>query len=336
MNRISEIAFHGRFRMCVHRLLPTGAQLRLALYWACVFVLGAAWAARCVWAHAQEGVLAVGHELLGLAELTSRAEAIELNGVHVRHASLVTSNSVSATLDRFESHCLARPGVLAELSQWLTRSEPKRDSGVESHRTWRNGVWREDAGASGFVVCFVGKGAGFGGRGFAVTTVLSQFVANPDLATFGHLRYFYAERVPTGTRAVTLWTDDPVNVRRMFPGDQDASGSDSRWVPRPPNALRLLSAAAEALPLAVRIYDSAERAQVVQDFYERWAQPRGLRRVTRGANSTSYLSENGAQLLVATHEHDARTTVTLSELAAGELLSAAFEAQRSSAEGTRK
>src|SRR5690606_22133580 len=87
----------------------------------------------------------------------------------------------------------------------------------------------------------------------------------------GLIRYLYAERLASGkTRVILFWNNGPLDLDNMFPAVGDASGSDSRVLPRPPESRRTLSAAVEGMPYAVRTYASNRNIDQVKQFYQLW------------------------------------------------------------------
>jgi hypothetical protein len=135
----------------------------------------------------------------------------------------------------------------------------------------------------------------------------------------GDFRYVYAVRKGDKTRVTTLWTTGSVNLRRMFPDQGDAAGSDSALAPRPPKARRTFTATAAGQASGMRIYESHESLTALDAFYSAEMHRRGFR-VPDGAKhdgTTAFNHPDGPQVFVSTARIDDKSYVTLTEAGSG-------------------
>jgi hypothetical protein len=287
--------------------------LRVSFYFFCVFALLSLFAARALYAHVQDAARALGHELAGVSGLTSGAETVLLNGARFHHAALHVQDSVSAVLDAVEAHCQQSTGLFTSTMRELEREH--RDA-LDRHPeigSIRRGVLRSEWDDGGMLVCFVGQGDdGLSG----LKRAARRFMATSDLSAFGFVRYATAERTKDGgTRVMVLWTDGELPLSKMFPATGDAQGSDSTELPRPPNARRTLSAAAEGTTLVLRSYESRDRRAGLERFYDHRMTEKGWKVAAKVSQkgTTAYLHEDGRQAFVTLAEANERTYVTMIE-----------------------
>jgi len=294
-------------------LAPSAAAFRLTAYFSALSVLGLISAARSLYAATREDAFNFGHELLGLSDLTDGAEVVSLNGERFHHAVSSTHESLQRVLDRLEQHCRENPGPAALVLDRLAASDPRDFERHAPPGSLRNAIFREEAGARGMVLCFVGGPGPDSPAGFFAA--LRRFSHTRDLSAFGRLRYTFAEQsAPERTRVVTLWADSGLNLAALFPQSGDAPGSDSRAVPRPPEARRMLSASAEGMPFAARVYQTTQSLAATQQFYDSWMSGHGYQAnhdASQGA--TSYLGEGGSQTFLSLLESDGHTFATVTE-----------------------
>jgi hypothetical protein len=67
-----------------------------------------------------------------------------------------------------------------------------------------------------------------------LTSRLQDFAKTGDLSAVGELRYVLAHRVDGKTAVLTMWTEGPTPLLKMFPTSGDAPGRDPQEVPRAP------------------------------------------------------------------------------------------------------
>ncbi|HKO46845.1 MAG TPA: hypothetical protein VJV79_03940 [Polyangiaceae bacterium] len=293
--------------------LPSPRALRLSAYVSLVASAGLLLIARGLYAATREDAFGIGHELLGLSDLTGGAEVVLLNGQRFHHAVSASAQPLSTVLDRIEAHCRQHPGPAALLLDQLAAREPERFERHAPPGALRSAVFREQVAEHGMVLCFVGGPSPASADGWL--RALRRFSSSRDLSEFGRLRYSFAERAEEGrTRVVTLWADTGLNLSNLFPQTGDAPGSDSPVLPRPPNARRTLSANAEGLPFGVRLYESSQSLAATQEFYDVWMSEHGYQAAHDAESGTSsYLRADGYQAFLSLFAGEGHSYVTLTE-----------------------
>jgi len=304
--------------MNVRRLLrwviPSRAFFRVTAYVVFMFSVAAALAARVLYADAKEAAMSMGHELAQVSDFLTGAETILVNGEQLHHASTYVDQDVSVVLDRFESACRSSPGAVGRAMNGLPNNVAKKNEKATLSLAARLGIIRQEDKGRGMIACFVDERPT---SIFDFKDRLRRFVATKRLGEFGRLRYLYAEQKPGGqTHVVTTWADTELDLRAMFPAEGDAAGADSRVVPRPPNAKRTMSAAADGVPYGLWMYASTDRAEAIKAFYADFAKRGGLRVVQSpedASGSLAYVGADGHQVYISLGEKDGQTFVTLTE-----------------------
>jgi hypothetical protein len=294
-------------------MLPSRQTLRLSAYFSCVSLVGVLALGRALYAATREDAFELGHELLGLSDLTSGAESVLLNGERFHHAVRDTTQPLHTVLDRIEQHCRNHPGSAALALDRLLESDPARFQRHAPPGALRNAVFREETPRRGLVLCFVGGPNPNSAISFLAA--LRSFSSTRDLASFGRLRYSFAEADEhQTTHVITLWADTGLNLSRLFPKTGDAAGSDSKVVPRPPGARRTLSASAEGVPFSVRSYESEQSLSATQSFYDTWMRTHGYRAAhAPEAGASSYLRADGSQVFLSLLRAEPHTVATVTE-----------------------
>jgi hypothetical protein len=302
-----------RARAVLGWVVPSARLLRLSVYFSCLSLVGLLVAGRSLYAATREDAFALGHELLGLSDLTSGAETLLLNGERFHHAATTSGQPLHTVLDRLEGHCHSKPGPAALALQRLASSDPKRFERHAPPGALGKAVFREESGARGMVLCFVAGSEPGSPEGWL--DALRRFSITRDLSSFGRLRYFFAETSgQQSTRVVTLWADTGLNLTTLFPKTGDAKGTDSAVVPRPPGARRTLSASAEGMPFSVRSYESNQSLPATQDFYDRWMREHGYQAAhAPESGASSYLRGDGYQVFLSLLRSDQHTFATVTE-----------------------
>ena len=300
-------------RAVLRWLLPSWRMLRLSTYFGCVSVIGLVVLGRALYAASREDAFELGHGLLGLSDLTSGAETLLLNGERFHHAVSTTAQPLHTVLNRIEHHCRDNPGPAALVLERLAEAEPKRFQRHAPPGALRNAVFREEAATHGMVLCFVG-----GPNPASIASwlaALRRFSTTRDLSAFGRLRYSFAEiDAADSTRVVSLWADTGLNLSALFPKTGDALGSDSRVVPRPPGARRVLSASAEGLPFSVRSYESSQSLAATQSFYDASLHKLGYQAAhVPESGASSYLRADGYQVFLSLSTSEQHTFATVTE-----------------------
>jgi hypothetical protein len=290
------------------------AVLRLSAFLTFVAVVLSVVSARVIYADVKEAALSAGHELSGLSDATHDAEIVWFNGARFHHGSAVVNAAPLDVLNRLEAHCEEAPNVLGRALLALPAEEMAKKLGEPPSRAFRHGVFREETKdeTRGMVICFVDD------RPYSFMELkqrLQDFHRTHDVTVFGRLRYGYVEKVHSGkTHVVTMWTDSGLDISAMFPKGGDAAGTDSVVLPRPPHSRRTLSANAEELPYAVRMYDSADSPEAVRAFYASWMKAHGFDNAEiQGDPGASYTRADGFQAFLAFGTRHGKTGVTVTE-----------------------
>jgi hypothetical protein len=247
-------------------LRPLLPWIRLAAF---VLVVGAVFLAlgvRRVRADIVEAGMAFGDTLEGLGDVLPRPYVVHLNGQRAFVASATLDESPSAALDRVEGLCRAHDGGFTD-----SLAEVARREGFEPPTPGAAlpilGVLRTDRPSGGLIACFAqAHRLGLG----EIATRVERIAADGDLGHLGHLRYASARRTASGrTHLVVVWTNGPFAPVSAFPSSGDAPGSDVAGVGKPAGTRRVLTAAIEGTPYAVRVYHTQNDSAPLDDYGER-------------------------------------------------------------------
>jgi hypothetical protein len=190
-----------------------------------------------------------------------------------------TPLGVDEVLSRFEQYCHDNSAGLSDELHAMPASVAalnKLPEGLRDPSAWLTGRQTAADGNSGQVACVARKDSGGGLQGL-MDRILA-FTDSGDLAELGDARYVVARRDEKAgnTLVLAMWTEGSFNIPAMFPDSGDAPGSDSRHVPRPPAARRVLTAEISDHPYALRMYDTKQTHAEVLKYYEQQLQPRGF------------------------------------------------------------
>jgi hypothetical protein len=232
-----------------------------------------------------ETLMGVGAQMMryARAEHQDLPRALTLNGATLHMSVGSTSDSVDTVLDRYESMCAGRDGGMTQhWRNWIRRfgplpwtrraqqtgrsSHPSSNSASNMFRVLQLNTLRADTDAQGFVACLDMGATSLPLREW--TRRIERFTRSTDVADIGSLRYVFAERSGSATRLVTIWSDDSLALRTMFPPTGDAPGEDLRDMPRPAGARRVLFSREEGHPQTLVMYRTAR---------ESGAQPNAMR-----------------------------------------------------------
>jgi hypothetical protein len=287
---------------------------------------------RSAYAGAEKNMSRFGAQLakeLG-AELVGEPQGVSVNGQMLFLAAKETTLSVKSVLDQFDANCVARSGGLREQFAKLPGFEQRALVLPESMRDpGRIGIVRSDAGnadsneTEAHLVCIAQPENG-GGVAGAVARV-KEFLATSDVSRLGDMRYVAARKMEDGkTQVIAIWTEGVFNIEAMFPTQGDAPGTDAPDVPRPPAALRRLSAVVPGRPYAIRSYDSQLPGDQVLAFYDRSLDASGWQTRPSAIDDTGPLlhpsetrafTRDGRALLISAKENEPGiTSVTTIEL----------------------
>jgi hypothetical protein len=232
-------------------------------------------------AAAEEAAKQSGLELLKQIgpTLVGPPEVALINGQRMSLASKLTPLSVSEVIERFGQHCREHSAGLASeiaaLPKGATALQQLPDELRDPSR-WLSSETLAKDGKVGQIACIARKNSGGGLTGL-VERVLA-FTESGDLAEIGDARYVVARRDDASgqTHVLAMWTEGKFNIPEMFADSGDAPGADSRDVPRPPDARRVLSAEMAHRPYALRMYDTKRSHAEVLSYYESELGPRGF------------------------------------------------------------
>lgn len=311
------------------RLTPDG-KLRRRICWmsyATVAVASVGLMTRAAQATVEEVAAQVGLDLLRQVgpDLVGPPQQVLLNDQPFFLGSAVTTLSLSEVLGRFEKHCQDEAGELAQQLESL----PKDGSATRAHAKqmpfgWLGSKQLAEDESVGHLVCLARRHSG-GLRG--LIGGISEFGLSGDVSALGDLRYVVARHDAAAgtTHVLTVWTEGPFKIGRLFAPNGDSPGQDSSFAPRPPQAIRVLSAEVPHEPFGVRMYDTTLPAAEVLGFYREEMRQTGwvlhpLPRSEGAFDLNEYASayaKNDVAVLISTHVTAAgKTGVTLIELGA--------------------
>lgn len=218
-----------------------------------------------------ESLLGAGAQMMLMAD-AERQDAprrMLINGQRIHFSTGVAPYSVGALLDRFQASCESIDAGLMERMQEALAMAPDPDR--ERIAASRSPVIRDENGGNGYVACL-----DLGRENVELTELLERFrrfERTRDLHDVGDLRYVYAQPMGDGSRShfVALWTEGSLRLGEIFPEDRvDARGEDPDDVPRPPGAIRTLSAFEEGDPQRATFYQTEELDEAsLASFYRR-------------------------------------------------------------------
>jgi hypothetical protein len=250
------------------------------------------------------------------------SQGILVNGQRVFIAAKTTDLSAGQVLGLFERHC--RDGATewkAEIDSLIPGKavlpEELRDfSRVTTSR-------RDEGDAAGRVACIVPHGDMQGAAGLIHR--IEDFASTGDLSRIGDGRVAMVrtDEKTKKTLVVALWTEGEFKLLSMFPGNGDAPGKDSLYAPRPPDAVRLMSAEMEGRPYAMRTYDSKRPRAEVLGSYEKQMSGSGWTSLPMpraphldiNENARVYQKDGTAVVIATRDDADGRTTVNVLEMA---------------------
>ncbi len=295
---------------------------RLSLYFAVVTILVGWGSARTVRASVREETFRAAHSLATLSDLTGDAATVSVNGAVFHRAGTTSDDAPSVVLDRYEAYCRARPNALGRaLAKAKTNAAMNELFAGVTGDALRHGVIRDGNERGGLVVCFAREPGEEGSDDAG--ELFDKLVKTGDLAAMGRFRYAFAERLASGrTRVTTLWTDGGISLPAMFPTTGDAAGSDSLLVPRPPASRRVITARAEGLPHAARVYSTPATRDAVRAFYDDAMLAKGLTTLDMHGGSgdgRAYMRADGMVVVVAVVREGDETFVSLIEAGSSDM-----------------
>ncbi|MEO6419170.1 MAG: hypothetical protein ABIP39_07175 [Polyangiaceae bacterium] len=218
-----------------------------------------------------EAAMAIGRDLVPLADVLGNMNDVELNGEHIFMGSATSQQSVKDVLDRFQAHCAENPGPFVDVMKNLSKATTDEQrgelsKGLDTAGPGAGEVYRTETDGEGTLLCMT-KGAKTEKN---LKEAMAAFAKTRDLGSVGKLRYAYARKSKGGGTAVlTAWTEDSFNIDKLAPSDgSEPAGNDGVEVARPPSAKRVLNAQIVGTPYGVRQYISKESKEKLIAFYD--------------------------------------------------------------------
>lgn len=275
-------------------------------------------------AFTEEGFV-LGRDMAKVAELLDHTYEININGQKAYLASVDTLMPKQDILDRYEEMCRDNNGLLGEA--WKSLPNDKRTIRGTNELTGlvaSMGVARKDSEHEGMVACLA-KSKNNDGT-LSPGEALANFSKTGELSYIGRLRYVYVTGPsPSGRWSVTtLWTEENFNVDRIGPpeGTDDAPGSDSPTIGRPPSSQRTFSCSITGAPYALRMYNSqATPENVYAKFDSTMTSDGWMIFALEGAPHTYFKDGIETMVTAGTDPHTHKTLVMISELG-GDMLRA--------------
>lgn len=206
----------------------------------------------------------LGRDLAKLADMLDHTYEININGQKAYMASVDTLTPMHDILDRYEAMCKENQGVVGDAWKALPPQAQKTEgTGYLKGLVASAGVARKEQEHEGMVVCLA-KGTN---QADSPIQALEKFSKTGELSYIGKLRYVYITGPSSSGKwtVTTIWTEEQFNVDKiMMPeGTEDASGTDSPTVGRPPSSQRVFSASITGAPYAIRVYKSQVPGEMV-------------------------------------------------------------------------
>jgi hypothetical protein len=275
-----------------------------------------------------EAALALGRDLVPLADVLGRTTNVNLNGEHIFMGSVITEEPVKSVLDRFQANCAENPGPFNEILRRLNDVPAEKRTGELKDPQINGDAFRSETANEGTVLCIT-KGAK---SGTTYETAMTAFGQTRDIGSLGKLRYAYARKTSTGSTAVlSAWTEDSFNVDKLAPADgSEPAGNDDGQVARPPSSKRTINAHLEGTPYGVRMYTTTESEANVIAFYDADMAKKGWARhaladhkemapeLDPASKGTHLYTKGSLQAIVQFASEDGHTSVAIAELGTGE------------------
>ena len=275
-----------------------------------------------------EAAIALGRDLLPLADVLGRTTNINLNGEHIFMGSVITPEPVKSVLDRFQANCAENPGPFNDIMKRLNDVPAEKRTGELKDAPINGDAFRTETATEGTVLCIT-KGAK---SGTTYEKAMTAFGQTRDIGSLGKLRYAYARKTSTGSTAVlSAWTEDSFNIDKLMPADgSEPAGNDEGQVARPPSSKRTINAHIEGTQYGVRMYTTTESEANVVAFYDvdmakkGWSRHGLSDKLANGTNmkpeldpaakGTHLYTKGGLQAVVQLASEDGHTSVSICEL----------------------
>ena len=291
--------------------------VRVLVYCLFVSVVIAGISVRSAYGDFKDSSMVIGRQLATFGDLEGSVHKVRLNGEPIYVSSAVADATVPELLDRFETACREHAGGLDQMFETLPAALKTNLAGVDG--TAGVGIIRNQDGEEGMeegMIACLAQPPLDGWESIGLRT--EQFLDSGDLSKVGDLRYVYLKRVENKTHVISVWTDGPFKIFNVAPVDgAEAPGSDSANAPRPLDAIRLLSAAVEGAPYAVRIYDSAKPQSDILAMYDTEMPKRGWTAIPHASDDAPHgraYTREGVDLLVFAFPEKDRSYVSVVEM----------------------
>ncbi len=275
-----------------------------------------------------EAAIALGRDLVPLADVLGRATNVNLNGEHIFMGSVITEEPVKSVLDRFQANCAENPGPFNEILKRLNDVPAEKRTGELKDPSINGDAFRSETANEGTVLCIT-KGAK---SGSTYEKAMTAFGQTRDIGSLGKLRYAYARKTSTGSTAVlSAWTEDSFSIDKLLPPDgSEPAGNDDGQVARPPSSKRTINAHIEGTSYGVRLYTTTESQANVVTFYDADMAKKGWARhaladhkdmapeLDPGAKGTHLYTKGALQAIVQLVSEDGQTSVAIAELGVDE------------------
>ena len=239
--------------------------VRVALLVIACSAIALLWVGHRAHAYGERMLLQLGDHMMRYAGAYHQTapQQFTVNGASFYLSTGSVEAPLAEVLDRFHQKCRAANGQLQ--AQWAHAAQARHTKLDPKSTSLFDGVFRSEAPNTGVVLC-----AETGKEALTPQTLLVRIkavLATGDISKLGNLRYAYVTKDHDQSVFVALWSEGPLNFRRMFPKAADAPGIDTRGVPRPPGSRRVLSTQPDGKDALVNMYSAPEGSDALMAFY---------------------------------------------------------------------
>lgn len=225
-----------------------------------VYVIALIFAARQAAAEVDELLLGLGAEMLRFPDSTQdEVRTVQLNGAAIQMMTGITDRPIDEVLGYFEGKCQERDGGVSETVRRIL--DERSDLGIAPSDV--DTTLTMNTGSRGFVACLDPGDDVDLSSSETLLARAERALATGRIGELGHLRYIYVERYTEergryGTHIVSIFSDDDLDVKRLFPERGDAPGVDPEGVPRAEAMQRILSAFEVDKPYGMTVYTTRD------------------------------------------------------------------------------
>jgi hypothetical protein len=230
---------------------------------------------------------------------------LALNGARMGIVSGHSELPLRALLDRLQTSCRARSRLL----------DPRLPSIPAQLPGLLDGVLRLESERAGVVACLE-----LGSEPLGVTELtrrLEQLAQDGDLNRLGPVRMARVEARAQGSFFIVAASDGALPLPLMFPETGDAPGLDLPFVPRPPDARRVLSVWQLGRAPRINVYETSRALADVWPAYLRSLSSLGFSTLSDshdGGMRAALLDRQGQSLLVVGSAQHGGASLVLSGL----------------------